>query len=150
MKAHYAFLFDPFVLDPSAGILRGGSGAIPLTPKAHALLEYLAANAGRLVTKSELLDTLWPRAYVTDGVLKVCVREIRRALGDDARAPRYIATAHRRGYRFIAPVEAVPVVAPKSDSHMADTCATRPASLPITISSLYANHSLMNRRVPGG
>lgn len=107
MNSQLAFAFDRFVLDPVAGRLYGRCGALPLTPKASALLEYLAANAGRLLTKRELLDALWPRAYVTDGVLKVCIREIRRALDDDARTPRIIETAHRRGYRFIAPVEAV-------------------------------------------
>jgi DNA-binding winged helix-turn-helix (wHTH) protein len=68
-------------------------------------LEYLAARPGRLASTRELLDALWPHAWVTDGVLEVCVREIRRALDDDARSPRYIETAHRRGHRFIAPVE---------------------------------------------
>ena len=47
---------------------------------------------------------MWPGVFVGDGALKVCIREIRRALGDDAQAPRFIETAHRRGYRFIAPV----------------------------------------------
>jgi DNA-binding winged helix-turn-helix (wHTH) protein len=107
MSSQLAFAFDRFVLDPVAGRLYGRSGALPLTPKACALLEYLASNAGRLLTKRELLDALWPRAYVTDGVLKVCIREIRRALDDDARSPRIIETAHRRGYRFIALVETV-------------------------------------------
>jgi DNA-binding winged helix-turn-helix (wHTH) protein len=107
MSPLQALVFDGYVLDQFAGKLYGASGVVPLTPKASALLEYLATNPGRLLTKRELLDRLWPRAYVTDGVLKVCIREIRRALDDDARAPRVIETAHRRGYRFISPVEAV-------------------------------------------
>ena len=108
MTSPQALAFDGYLLDPLAGRLYGRSGVVPLTPKASALLEYLAANPGRLLSKRELLDALWPRGYVTDGVLKVCIREIRRALDDDARAPRVIETAHRRGYRFIAfvaPVE---------------------------------------------
>jgi DNA-binding winged helix-turn-helix (wHTH) protein len=123
MNRQLALAFDPFVLDPVAGRLYGRSGAVPLTPKAFALLEYLAANPGRLLTKHELLDELWPRAYVTDGVLKVCIREIRRALDDDARTPRFIETAHRRGYRFIAPVE---LVAPADHLRLAPlwTCGT--------------------------
>ena len=107
MSSQKSMAFDSYLLDLLAGQLYGRSGVIPLTPKASALLEYLAANPGRLLSKRELLDALWPRAYVTDGVLKVCIREIRRALGDDARTPRIIETAHRRGYRFIARVEVV-------------------------------------------
>jgi pimeloyl-ACP methyl ester carboxylesterase/DNA-binding winged helix-turn-helix (wHTH) protein/class 3 adenylate cyclase len=96
--------FDRFRLDPSSGQLHGESGPISLTPKALSVLEYLASRPGRLIKKSELLDALWPDTFVADGALKVCIREIRRALGDDAQAPRFIETAHRRGYRFIANV----------------------------------------------
>jgi DNA-binding winged helix-turn-helix (wHTH) protein len=96
--------FDRFKVDPSSGQLYGDSRPISLTPKALSLLEYLAARPGRLVKKTELLDAIWPGVFVADGALKVCIREIRRALGDDAQAPRFIETAHRRGYRFIADV----------------------------------------------
>jgi len=96
--------FDRFRLDPSSGQLHGDSGPIALTPRALSLLEYLASRPGRLIKKDELLDALWPGTFVADGALKVCIREIRRALGDDAQAPRFIETAHRRGYRFIAGV----------------------------------------------
>src|SRR5262245_28663027 len=96
--------FSHFKIDPASGQLYGESGPISLTPKALSLLEYLAARPGRLVKKSELLDAVWPGVFVADGALKVCIREIRRALGDDAHAPRFIETAHRRGYRFIADV----------------------------------------------
>jgi pimeloyl-ACP methyl ester carboxylesterase len=112
--------FENFELDPAAGRLFGRSGPVALTPKSLALLEYLAARPGRLITKQELLDAIWPGVYVADGALKVCVREIRRALDDDARAPRFVETAHRRGYRFIAPVRRVPV-----DAVTAPIAATR-------------------------
>jgi pimeloyl-ACP methyl ester carboxylesterase/DNA-binding winged helix-turn-helix (wHTH) protein len=104
--------FDRFRLDPASGQLQGESGPIPLTPKALSVLEYLASRPGRLIMKSELLDALWPDTFVADGALKVCIREIRRALGDDAQAPRFIETAHRRGYRFIAEVaRSLPAIA---------------------------------------
>ena len=104
MHVEHSLAFDQFVLDQVSGELYGRTGAVPLTPRALAMLEYLAARPGRLIGKRELLDALWPGSYVADGVLKVCIAEIRRALGDDAQAPRFIETAHRRGYRFIAPV----------------------------------------------
>ena len=62
------------------------------------------ALGGFDVNTRDLLDGLWPDVFVGDDALKTCVREIRDALGDDAQAPRYIETAHRRGYRFIAPL----------------------------------------------
>jgi pimeloyl-ACP methyl ester carboxylesterase/DNA-binding winged helix-turn-helix (wHTH) protein/class 3 adenylate cyclase len=104
MVAGSVLRFDRFRLDPERGQLYGASGPISLTPKALALLEYLASRPGRLIKKDELLDAVWPGVFVADGALKVCIREVRRALGDDAQAPRFIETAHRRGYRFIADV----------------------------------------------
>ncbi len=77
---------------------------MPLTPKAYSVLVYLVEHAGRLVTKQELLDAAWPDVFVGDAALKVCIREIRKALEDEAQNPQYIETAHRRGYRFIADV----------------------------------------------
>src|SRR5262249_283971 len=104
MASDTLLTFDRFRLDPNSGQLYGDSRPIPLAPKALSLLEYLAERPGRLVKKSELLDAVWPGVFVGDSALKVCIRDIRRALGDDAHAPRFIATAHRRGYRFIAEV----------------------------------------------
>ena len=111
MAAEHRLVFGPFQFDPGTGDLHGPSGLVPLTPKTLAVLGHLASHPGRLVSKRELLDTLWPDVFVSDGSLKVCVRDIRRALGDDAHAPRFIETAHRRGYRFIAPVREVRVAA---------------------------------------
>lgn len=83
-----------------------GGRAVALTPKAFAVLSHLAANRDRLVTKQELLDTLWPGIAVSDGALSTSIREIRRALGDGVSEPRFIQTVHRRGYRFIGEVRA--------------------------------------------
>ena len=105
------FTFGPYRLDDSAGQLRRGEAVVPLAPKAFTVLQHLVMHAGQLVTKDELLDLAWSDVHVGDGALKVCVREIRRALRDDPRTPGFIETAHRRGYRFIAPVaiETTPV-----------------------------------------
>src|SRR5262245_57862307 len=96
--------FGPFRLDSSNRRLHRGGKVVSLRPKTFEVLAYLAGRPGRLVTKEELLATIWPATAVTDTVLKVCVREIRTALGDDAEAPRFIETAHRLGYRFIGHV----------------------------------------------
>ncbi len=104
--------FATFVLDPANATLKRGTAPVALTPKAFGVLELLVARAGQLVTKDEFLDQLWPGVFVGDAVLKVCIREIRVALGDDHQHPTFIETAHKRGYRFVAPV--TPVAAPAS------------------------------------
>ena len=96
--------FGPFRLDAAnARLLRDGK-PVAITPKALDVLNYLACRPDRLVTKEELLSAVWPDVIVTDASIKVCVREIRKALDDGARTPTYIETVHRRGYRFIAKV----------------------------------------------
>ena len=97
--------FGSFRLDPVSGHLYKDGTPIPLAPKAFAVLQCLLENAGRLVSKKELFDRVWPGVFVGDAVLKVTIREIRKALGDDTRHPLYIETAHRRGYRFVHAVE---------------------------------------------
>src|SRR5262245_25435379 len=96
--------FGPFRLDLTNECLWQDSRAISLRPKAFAVLKLLVENAGQLVTKKQVLDAVWPGTFVTDAVLKDIIRQLREAFGDDAEAPSYIETAHRRGYRFIAKV----------------------------------------------
>ncbi len=100
-------VFGEFSLDRGNASLLRGTTPVSLTPRAFSVLEYLAQHAGRLVTKDEFMDRIWPGVFVGDAALKVCVREIRRALADDPQQPEYVETAHRRGYRFIAPVKIV-------------------------------------------
>lgn len=92
---------SPLSLDLTNECLRCEGQAIPLRPKTFAVLQCLRAHVGQLVSKDLLLDTVWPETTVSEAVLAVCVRELRRALRDDSRAPQFIETVHRRGYRFI-------------------------------------------------
>ena len=93
--------FDRFELDePDARLRREGSPVL-LPPKAFAVLCTLARTPGVLVTKNDLLDAVWGHQHVSESVLKTTISELRAALGDDARQPRFIETASRRGYRFI-------------------------------------------------
>ena len=96
--------FAPFALDLVNECLWKGPQAIKLRPKAFGVLEHLVSRHGQLVTKEDLLGAVWQDTFVGDAVLKVAIREIRDALCDDPKIPRYIETAHRRGYRFIADV----------------------------------------------
>jgi DNA-binding winged helix-turn-helix (wHTH) protein/tetratricopeptide (TPR) repeat protein len=106
-QSQVANRFLEYVLDPLGARLWRGDEVVPLRPKTFALLELLLARRGRLVGKDELLGTLWGDAAVSEGVLTSTVKELRRALADDSRAPRLIETVHRRGYRFIAEVTPV-------------------------------------------
>lgn len=87
--------------DPSNQTLHTGQGIIQLPPKVFAILAYLRQHPQQLVSKEELLTAVWPGVFVTDAVLKVTIGELRKALADDAKEPRFIETVHRRGYRFI-------------------------------------------------
>lgn len=82
-------------------ITRGGNHG-RLTPRAFEVLIYLIENRDRVVEKQELFDQIWGVSFVSDNALTRMIREIRQVLGDNADAPRYIETSHRRGYRFIA------------------------------------------------
>ena len=97
--------FGPFCLDTANECLWRGPQAIKLRPKAFAVLNYLLRRPAQLVTKEELLNAVWPETFVGEGVLKVTIRQIREALDDDSKSPRFIETAHRRGYRFIGQIE---------------------------------------------
>jgi Tol biopolymer transport system component/DNA-binding winged helix-turn-helix (wHTH) protein len=84
--------------------VRRAGEVVALEPKSFDVLRYLVENADRLVTKDELLDAVWRDTFVTPNVLTRAVAQLRRGLGDDASEPRYIETASKRGYRFIAPI----------------------------------------------
>ena len=98
------WLFAPFRLDLDNACLWREAQMVALKPKTFAVLQYLVEHAGRLVTKEELFDAVWPNTAVGDAVLKVCIGDLRKALGESARTPQFIATMHRRGYRFLASV----------------------------------------------
>src|SRR6266516_4027783 len=105
MQLEQPLCFASFRLYPVNACLWRRKQAISLTPKAFAVLCHLVEHAGQLVTKDALLTAVWPETYVSEGVLTVCVNEIRKALRDDPQAPRYVETVHRRGYRWIAAVQ---------------------------------------------
>jgi predicted ATPase/DNA-binding winged helix-turn-helix (wHTH) protein len=104
VRGDNCIVFEPFCLDRSNECLWRGSEVIKLRPKAYAVLNQLVEHSGHLVTKEELLAAVWPETFVTDAVLKVTIRQLRDALDDDPKAPLFIETAHRRGYRFIGHV----------------------------------------------
>ncbi len=88
--------------DPRSGRLWAGRREVKLTPRSAAVLAALIEHAGEPVTRDELFRSVWQDTVVGDGALTACIQELRRALEDDARRPRFIETRHRRGYRFVA------------------------------------------------
>src|SRR5512139_820546 len=103
MQVDQHLTFGEFELDLARARLCCGGEVVALTPKAFAVLRRLVEDGGQLVSKDELLRAGWAKTHVSDGVLKVIILEIRRALGDDPAAPSFIETVPRQGYRFIAP-----------------------------------------------
>ena len=119
-----AYRFGPFQLDVRERRLSRGSEVIPLRLKVFDTLRVLVENAGRLVTKQELLDSVWPSTAVEENNLNHNVSVLRKALGDKATGQQYIETIPRVGYRFVAAVETLASttdVPPASDdSHVPD------------------------------
>jgi len=103
--------FDAFELDEANALLLHDGKAVTLAPKPFGVLCALARRPGSLLTKHALLNEVWGHQFVTDSVLKTAVSEVRSALDDNPRHPRFIQTVSRRGYRFIAPPTAISTVA---------------------------------------
>lgn len=103
LKRQPTHLFEGFTLAIGSGVLFGPDGAeVELRPKSLELLHHLVLNAGQVVTREALLDAVWPSVTVSDESVTQCVRDIRRALGDDAQ--RLVRTVPKRGYMLTAEV----------------------------------------------
>ncbi|MGQ2991111.1 winged helix-turn-helix domain-containing protein, partial [Brevundimonas sp.] len=99
--------FDGFVLDPADRRLSRDGATIDISGRYLDALILLTGEAGRLVSKDRFMAEVWKGVPVTDEALTQCIRALRKALGDDATRPRFIETAPRHGYRFVARVEPV-------------------------------------------
>jgi adenylate cyclase len=94
--------FGGYRFDVGTGRLWSGAREVRLTPKAAAVLKELVTHAGQPVSKDDLFASVWNGTAVSDDALTSCIQELRRALEDDAKQPRFIETRHRRGYQFVA------------------------------------------------
>lgn len=104
MSTDRILTFDRYHLDLVKSQLFRGKRAIELPKQTSAVLRYLVEHAGQVVSKDELFAALWPGTAVSDGALTFCIVELRKALRDNAKHPKFIETVHRRGYRFIGKV----------------------------------------------
>ncbi len=100
--------FGPFIVDCDTRQLRRAGREIHLAPKAFELLVALVNDRPKVLSKAELQQRLWPETFVAEANLSNLIAEIREALGDTARAPRFIRTAHGFGYAFSGDATSVP------------------------------------------
>ena len=108
--------FDDFELDIPAFELRHSGVPVPTEPQVFEVLAFLVENAGKVLTKDEILDRVWPERYVSEASLNSRVMSARKALGDSGAEQRYIRTVHGRGYRFVGAL-AVPESAATDAPH---------------------------------
>jgi len=97
--------FGEFTLDPDSRQLWRAGKELHLVPKAFDLLDLLLSERPRAVAKARIRDRLWPKTFVSESTLTSLAVDLRAALGDDARDPRYIRTIHGFGYSFCGTVE---------------------------------------------
>jgi TolB-like protein/tetratricopeptide (TPR) repeat protein len=105
MNQQPVYRFDGFVVDPDAWRLSRAGQEIHLDPVVLKLLIYLIDNNDRLVTRQELMDTVWGDTVISESALTKAVARLRKALGDDSATHRYLETVRSQGYRFVAIVE---------------------------------------------
>src|SRR5215475_10721928 len=131
IKNPSGFRFGDFVLEPERASLSKAGREIKLRPKVFDALRYLIENRGRLVPKEELIQALWPDAFVTDDSLVQCMVELRRALDD--RSQDILKTVPRRGYIFSAAVHSEAAdPTPQSDLPPRKIAATHHLPVPRT------------------
>jgi DNA-binding winged helix-turn-helix (wHTH) protein len=97
------FRLGEWLVQPALGRICRGDQVTSLRPRLMDLLVLLARSQGQVVSKQQILDTLWVRGFVSDSLLTRCMAELRSILGDDAREPTFIETIPKRGYRVVAP-----------------------------------------------
>src|SRR5215510_10067041 len=103
----HIYEFGPFRLDAAEHLLLRDGEAVPLTPKAFELLLAMVERHGRLLEKEDLLKKVWPDTFVEEANLASNISQLRKALGEGENGQRYIETAPKRGYRFVASVNKV-------------------------------------------
>ncbi len=112
------FILGEWTVQPQLNRLsRSGGGDVQLEPKMMDVLVCLARNPGDVVSREALIDAVWPEVFISESVLTRAIAGLRRALGDDARRPRFIETISKRGYRLMASgkaAQAVPGPVPRT------------------------------------
>lgn len=114
---------DDILVEPRAHRLERAGETVSVEPKAYAVLVVLLQQAGEVVGKDALLDAAWGHRHVTPGVLTRVISQLRHALGDNVSQPRYIATVHSLGYRFIGDVHRLPSAMAPANEPLPDSAS---------------------------
>ncbi|WP_156804544.1 winged helix-turn-helix domain-containing protein [Gallaecimonas xiamenensis] len=121
-----AFRIGEWLVRPGLHLISKDGQEITLEPRAMAILTLLARHAGEVVSRDQLLDEAWSDVIVSDNALNQFIVKLRRALGDDAKQPRYIVTVPKKGYRLVAQVEDVVLEAPRLPPSLVPGSEERP------------------------
>ena len=126
----------PLRLDLRAGRMWKGERLVELRPKPWKLMLYMARRPGELLSKQELMDAIWPDTFVSESSLNQVIKDLRKALGDDARAPRFIETVHRRGFRLLDPSDRTALTAAGEEAKPSAPLFGRSTELEVLINAL--------------
>jgi DNA-binding winged helix-turn-helix (wHTH) protein/TolB-like protein len=125
LKLRHFYEFGPFHLEPDERLLKNGDQSLALAPKYFDLLVFLVQNSGRLLTKDQIMQTVWSGSIVEEANLTVAISAIRKALSEKESGIQYIETVPKKGYRFTAEVkeveEAPPTSLPKVGTRLKDS-----------------------------
>jgi DNA-binding winged helix-turn-helix (wHTH) protein len=131
--------FGDVVLDVDRGLLRDSTGAeVALRPKSLDLLLTLARNSGRVMSRGELFDAVWPDVTVTEDSIAQCVREVRRAMGDSE--GRVLRTIVKRGYCLDVAVQSTVSTVPPERALDVPADQGRPSLVVLPFHSLRSGH----------
>ena len=122
-----AVSFGPFRLSPAQQLLLEGDSPVRLGSRAFQILTALVERTGELVTKSELMDRVWPDTFVDEVSLSVHIATLRRALGDGQSGRRFLQNIPGRGYQFVAQVE---ICESRTAPEYVNEVQSRPHNLP--------------------
>src|SRR6185436_12409478 len=142
---HHIYRLDGFEVDASQVCLTRDGKERHLRQKTFQVLLYLLEHRERLVTKDELIESIWEDTAVTDNALEQCLAEIRKVLGDDSRNPRFIKTVPRAGYRFIGSVEVVDAnkAAPAEFGQISQAPATAEIANPVRMPPRFSRAAVL-------
>jgi DNA-binding winged helix-turn-helix (wHTH) protein/TolB-like protein/tetratricopeptide (TPR) repeat protein len=129
LKTGTFYQCGPFRLEPAEHRLTRDGSPVSLAPKAFELLVFLIQNQGRLVTKDQIMQAVWPGSFVEDANLTVSISILRKALGEKDSDLRYIETVPKKGYRFTASAKEVTSPSAEKDLTQPDAELSGPAEI---------------------